>query len=139
MPFAGFLVDKGEMSFAGVMLAGTLGAVLGASVIYYIGIKLGEKRLRHWVDRNGKYLLMSEDELDSSLETFEEHGKKMVLFGRLIPTIRSLISIPAGLEKMNIAVFLLFTLIGTTIWNLILAGGGVYLGRNWQRILGWVV
>ena len=138
MPFAGFLVNKGEMSFTGIMIAGTLGAVLGAGAIYFIGIKLGEKRLRRWVDRNGKYLLLSEDELDSSLETFNEHGKKMVLFGRLIPTIRSLISIPAGLEKMNIPVFLLFTLIGTTIWNLLLAGGGIYLGQNWQQILGWI-
>lgn len=138
MPFAGFLVDKGEMSFAGVMLAGTLGAVAGAVAIYFIGIKLGEKRLRNWVERNGKYLLMSEDELDSTLETFNDHGKKMVLFGRLIPTIRSLISIPAGLEKMNLTVFLIFTLVGTTVWNLALAGGGVYLGKNWQQILGWV-
>ncbi len=138
MPFAGFLVDKGEMNFAGVMLAGTIGAALGATAIYYLGIKLGEERLRGWIKRNGKYLLMSEDELDSSLKTFNKHGKKMVLFGRLIPTIRSLISIPAGLERMNIGIFLIFTLIGTTIWNLILAGGGVYLGRNWQRILGWI-
>ena len=138
MPFAGFLVNKGEMSFAGVMLAGTLGAVLGAWAIYYIGIRMGEKRLRRWIDKNGKYLLMSENELDSSLETFEEHGKKMVLFGRLIPTIRSLISIPAGLDKMNLGVFLIVTVIDTTLWNLVLAGGGVYLGRNWQQILGWV-
>lgn len=138
MPFAGFLVNKGEMSFLGVMIAGTIGAALGATAIYYIGIKLGEKRLRDWVDRNGKYLLMSESELDRSLDTFNDHGKKMVLFGRLIPTIRSLISIPAGLEKMNLSIFLLFTLLGTTIWNLFLAGGGVYLGQNWERILTWV-
>lgn len=138
MPFAGFLVDKGEMSFAGVMIAGTIGAGLGAVAIYYIGLKLGEGRLRQWVDKNGKYLLMSEDELDSSLETFNNHGKKMVLFGRLIPTIRSLISVPAGLENMNLSVFLIFTLIGTTLWNLVLTGGGVLLGRNWQRVLDWV-
>ena len=138
MPFAGFLVDKGEMSFTGVMLAGTLGAVVGAVAIYFIGMKLGEKRLRNWVETNGKCLLMSKDELDSSLETFNNHGKKMVLIGRLIPTIRSLISIPAGLKKMNIIVFLIFTLIGTTIWNLVLAGGGVYLGQNWEQVLGWL-
>jgi membrane protein DedA with SNARE-associated domain len=138
MPFAGFLVNKGEMSFAGIMVAGTIGALLGACAIYYIGIKLDEDRLRRWVNRNGKYLLMSEDELDSTLETFDDNGKKMVLFGRLIPTIRSLISLPAGLKKMNIAIFLLFTLIGTTSWNLLLAGGGVYLGQNWEQILGWV-
>jgi membrane protein DedA with SNARE-associated domain len=126
------------MSFAGIMVAGTIGALLGACAIYYIGIKLDEDRLRRWVNRNGKYLLMSEDELDSTLETFDDNGKKMVLFGRLIPTIRSLISLPAGLKKMNIAIFLLFTLIGTTSWNLLLAGGGVYLGQNWEQILGWV-
>ncbi|MBK8905201.1 MAG: DedA family protein [Anaerolineaceae bacterium] len=138
MPFAGFQVNKGEMSFVGVILAGTIGALLGAVAIYYFGYRLGEKRLRQWIDKNGKYLLLSEDEFDSSLETFNDHGKKMVLFGRLIPTIRSIISIPAGVEKMNIPVFLLFTVIGTTVWNLLLAGGGVYLGRNWDRVLGWV-
>lgn len=138
MPFAGFLVDKGEMSFTGIMLAGTAGALAGAVAIYFIGVRLGEPRLRSWVDRNGKYLLMSQSELDASLQTFTNHGKVMVLVGRLIPTIRSLISIPAGLEKMNLGVFLLFTLAGTTIWNLLLAGGGVYLGSNWEQILTWV-
>ena len=138
MPFAGFLVDKGEMSFLGVMLAGTLGAVLGAVAIYYIGLRLGEERLRSWVDSNGKYLLLSEDELDSSLDTFNNHGKKMVFLGRLIPTLRSLISVPAGVQKMNIPVFLLLTVVGTILWNLALTGAGVVLGRNWERVLTWI-
>lgn len=138
MPFSGFLVNSGEMSFVGVMIAGTLGAVAGAVAIYYIGLKYGEDRLRAWVNDKGKYLLLSEDELDSSLETFEDHGKKMVLIGRVIPTIRSIISIPAGLEQMNIPVFLALTIVGTTVWNLLLAGGGVVLGQNWDRVLGWV-
>ena len=138
MPFAGFLVDKGEMSFLGVMLAGTLGAVLGAVAIYYIGLRLDEERLRSWVDSNGKYLLLSEDELDSSLDTFNNHGKKMVFLGRLIPTLRSLISVPAGVQKMNIPVFLLLTVVGTILWNLALTGAGVVLGRNWERVLTWI-
>lgn len=138
MPFAGFLVNKGEMSFVGIMISGTAGAIVGAIAIYYIGVKLGEERLRRWVDNNGKYLLLSQSELDSSLDTFNNHGKVMVLVGRLIPTIRSLISIPAGIEHMNLGIFLVFTLVGTTLWNLLLAGGGVYLGSNWERVLVWV-
>lgn len=138
MPFAGFLVDKGEMTFVGIMIAGTIGAAAGAVAIYYIGLKYGEERLCEWIERNGKYILMSVDELESSLETFNDHGKKMVLLGRLIPTIRSLISIPAGIEKMNFTVFFAYTLVGTTVWNLLLAGGGVILGQNWQRVLTWV-
>lgn len=138
MPFAGFLVDKGEMSFVGIMIAGTIGAFAGAVAIYYIGLKYGEKRLRDWINRNGKYILMSENELNSTLQTFNEHGKKMVFIGRLIPTIRSLISLPAGIEKMNLSVFFAFTLAGTTLWNLALAGGGVILGRNWERVLTWM-
>jgi membrane protein DedA with SNARE-associated domain len=138
MPFAGFQVKQGEMSFTGVLLAGTLGALLGALAIYFFGYKLGEKRLRQWIGKYGKYVLLSEEEFDSSLTTFNDHGKKMVLFGRLIPTIRSLISIPAGVGKMNVPIFLLFTVMGTTVWNLLLAGGGVLLGRNWERVLSWV-
>lgn len=138
MPFAGFLVDKGEMSFAGVMIAGTIGAALGAVAIYYIGVRFGEGRLRRWIGEHGRYLLMSEDDLESSLETFSRHGKKMVLFGRVLPGIRSLISLPAGLKKMHLGIFLLFTLVGTTLWNLFLAGGGFILGRNWQQVLAWL-
>lgn len=138
MPFAGFLVNEGEMSFAGVMAAGTIGSLLGAVAIYGVGIWLGEARLRAWIQRYGKRVLLSEEDLAKSLRLFEENGKKMVLLGRVIPTIRSLISLPAGLRGMNMGVFLLFTLVGTTLWNLALAGGGVYLGQQWQRILSWV-
>ena len=136
MPLAGFLVDRGEMSFIGVVAAGTLGALLGALVIYYLGLKVGESRVRNWFQAYGSYLLMSEDDFDRALEKFEGNGKKIVLLGRLIPGARSLISLPAGLEQMNLGHFLLLTTIGTVIWNVILTAAGLMLGRNWQEVLG---
>lgn len=138
MPFAGSLVSRGEFSFAGMMIAGTIGALAGAVAIYYIGLSITEDRARHWVDKYGKFLLLSEEEFDKAIDAFNNHGKVMVLVGRVMPTIRSLISLPAGLERMKLMPFLTFTLIGTTIWNLILLGAGYYMGQNWQQVISFV-
>jgi len=138
MPFAGSLTTRGELNLAGVLISGTTGAVAGAVAIYYIGVWFGEARVRDWFQNHGRYLLMSEEDFDKAIETFNNHGKSMILVGRLMPTIRSLISLPAGLEKMNMATFLLFTAIGTTIWNAILTFGGVWMGNNWQQIKSFV-
>lgn len=115
MPFAGFMVADGQLNFVGVMLAGTLGSVAGALLIYYLGHKLGRERLRKGVQKYGKYLLLSEEELDKALDTFDRHGQMAILLGRLIPGVRSLISIPAGLEEMPIKNFLLLTTLG--VWS----------------------
>ena len=135
MPFAGFLVNKGEMSLAGVLIAGTSGALAGAVAIYYIGVWIERSRIRHWFKEYGKYLLMSENDFDKAIDTFNHHGKKMILIGRVIPTIRSLISFPAGLERMNLGIFLFFTALGTAIWNVLLTYAGVILGQNWESVL----
>ncbi|GAB4576234.1 MAG: DedA family protein [Anaerolineae bacterium] len=138
MPFAGFLVAEGRMGFVPVILAGTLGAVLGAIVLYYLGLWLDEPVIRRFVRRFGRYFLLSEDDLDRALAFFGRYGEAVIFFGRLIPIIRSLISIPAGMNRMPLVRFLIFTAFGTTIWNLVLTLGGWWLGDNWQAILGYV-
>jgi membrane protein DedA with SNARE-associated domain len=135
MPFAGSLAAKGELSIAGVFISGTVGALLGAGAIYYLGSRVSESRAREWFGHYGRYLLLREEDFDKAVETFNERGQMMVLIGRLLPTIRSLISLPAGLEKMNIPKFLFFTTLGTSLWNALLMGAGVWLGSNWEDIL----
>lgn len=138
MPFAGFLVDKGELTFVGILAAGTLGAVVGALVIYYLGRWVGESTMRVWFRSYGHWLLMSERDFDQALAVFNRNGRKMVLIGRLIPGVRSLISLPAGIDRMNPGTFLLFTVLGTLVWNAILGYAGVLLGGNWQRVLDFI-
>jgi membrane protein DedA with SNARE-associated domain len=138
MPFAGFLIAEGEMDFVLSMVAGTLGALAGAVVLYYLGVWADERLIRNFVRRYGKFFLLSEADLDTALDYFERYGKAVVFFGRLIPIIRSLISVPAGMNRMPLGIFLAFTTIGTALWNLALTVGGIILGESWQEILGIV-
>lgn len=138
MPFAGFLVAEGRLSFVGVMLAGTLGAVAGATALYYVGVWLDEPVIRRFVRRFGRYFLISEEDLDRALAFFDRYGELVIFFGRLIPIIRSLISIPAGMNRMPLPKFLVFTTLGATIWNTILTVGGWWLGANWEQIIGYI-
>lgn len=138
MPFAGFLVAEVRLSFAGVMVAGTLGAVAGATALYYVGVWLDEPVIRRFVRRFGRYFLISEEDLDRALAFFDRYGELVIFFGRLIPIIRSLISIPAGMNRMPLLKFLVFTTLGATIWNTILTVGGWWLGANWEQIIGYI-
>lgn len=135
MPFAGSLAAKGELSLAGVFISGTVGALLGAVSIYFMGLKISESRARQWFKQYGRYMLLSKDDFDRALKAFNRRGQSMVFIGRLLPTIRSLISLPAGIDEMNIPKFLFFSALGTGLWNLLLMGAGVWLGDNWQQIL----
>jgi membrane protein DedA with SNARE-associated domain len=135
MPFAGFLVADKKMTFIGIIAAGTLGAGMGAIIIYYIGMKVNEFWLRSILRTYGRYLLLSEKDLDKSLRLFENYGELFVLFGRVIPGIRSIISIPAGYYRMKFSKFIFYTLAGTIVWNLILATSGYVLGNNWEQVL----
>jgi len=138
MPFAGSLAAKGQLTFTGVLISGTIGAVAGATALYYLGVWLEASKIRTWFGQYGRFLLMSEADFDQAMVTFDKNGKKMVLVGRVIPTIRSLISVPAGLGEMRIATFLFYTTLGTIVWNIILAYGGFLLGQNWEAVLDWV-
>ena len=130
MPFAGFVVGQGKASFLPVWAAGTFGAVLGAVVLYYIGRWADEPIVRRFVRRFGKWFLLSETDLDRVLLAFARHGEAIVFFGRLIPIVRSLISLPAGMQRMPMGKFLLFTTLGAAIWTAVLTAAGVILGAQ---------
>lgn len=134
MPLAGFMVAQEKFSFVGIAVAGTLGSVLGALPLYYLGAKLGEDKLKKFAERHGRWLTLSPEDIDKSKDWFERHGTTAVFFCRLIPGIRSFISIPAGFNRMNLGSFLFFTTLGAGIWTSILAGTGYVLGANFKQV-----
>lgn len=135
MPFSGFQVARGDLTFLGAVLAGTLGAVAGAIPMYFIGVWADEHLIRRFVRRYGRYLDISESDLDRVLGVFHKYGEAVVFFGRLIPLVRTLISIPAGMDRMPLPRFLGFTFVGAFIWTGVLTYAGVLLGENWEDIL----
>jgi len=130
MPFAGFLISSGEMKFALVILFSTLGSLTGSLLSYYIG-KYGGNR---FVLRYGKYFLLNEEHLKKTERWFSKKGDLTIFIGRFIPVVRHVISIPAGIGKMNIKKFIIYTLIGAGMWNAFLAYFGFVLGNNWETI-----
>ena len=138
MPAAGFAAARGELSLTGVIIAGGVGSVLGAVVLYYVGRLLNEERLIALTDRYGKWLLLSSDDIRQADDWFDRHGPKIVFFGRLLPGVRSLLSIPAGMANMPMGQFLLYTSLGTTLWSGLLAVAGYQLGANYEQIEGWI-
>jgi len=127
---AGYLISQDEMRFDMVMLSAMGGSMLGALVNYYIALTLGRKILQKY----GKYFFIKESALDKMEIYFQKHGHISTFIGRLIPGIRQLISIPAGLSRMNIAVFSLYTALGATIWALVLVLLGYFIGENQELI-----
>ena len=145
MPLAGYLAAQGRMSFAAAVAAGIAGSVLGALFWYWVGRSVGEERLRRWVERHGEWLAMRPGDVDRARAFFVRHGSTGVFLGRLVPVVRTLISVPAGIVRMNLVVFLFFTALGTAIWTGLLAYAGRLLGARFPQIeayLGpvtWVV
>jgi len=138
MPLAGFYVGQGKLNFVLVVLAGLLGTVVGALPWYGVGRLVNEQRLERWLSRHGRWLGVSSDELAHSRHWFQRHGAAVVFWGRLIPAIRTLISVPAGIEMMPFGPFLFWTTAGSLIWNLALTAAGWALGSNWNRVLGFI-
>ncbi|WP_027483851.1 DedA family protein [Deinococcus pimensis] len=138
MPLAGFTASRGELDIVLVVLAGTLGSVLGALPLYYLGRLVGEERLVAWADRWGRWLTVRGEEIRRADDWFDRHGHKTVLFGRLVPGLRSLLSIPAGISGMPLAKFLLYTGIGTGLWSTLLAVLGFTLGENYEVVERYV-
>ena len=134
MPLAGFISTQGQLALPWVIVAGTAGSVLGALPLYYLGRRVGEDRLRRWAETRGHWIGLSPEDLDKSKRWFERHGGKTVLLCRVIPGVRSLISIPAGFAKMNVGVFLLYTTVGSAIWSGLLAAAGRALGSNYEKV-----
>jgi membrane protein DedA with SNARE-associated domain len=135
MPFAGFLAASGRYNLIGVIAAGMVGSVAGALVLYYLGMWADELIIRRFVRRFGRFFLLSEADVDSALAFFSRYGDAAVFFGRLVPIVRSLISVPAGMQRMPLPKFLLLTVLGTTIWSTILSVAGYFLGQNWALVI----
>ena len=138
MPFAGFVAARGELNVVGVLLAGTAGSVAGALPWYYAGKVYGKERLEAFADKHARWLTVTHGDIEHAMESFEKHGRKVVLFGRLIPAIRTLISVPAGLARMSMGQFLLYSTIGSLIWTGILAGAGYLLESQYERVAEYV-
>ena len=137
MPFAGYLASTGEFSLPLVILAGTLGATLGSTVAYGIARMVG----RPLVDKYGKYILLDQKKVDKADAWFKKWGSWGILIGHAIPGIRSVISFPAGIFKMDLKRFVLFTFFGALIWNTVLSTVGYLLGEYyiefWEAVGGW--
>ena len=138
MPFAGFVAARGDLSVVGVLIAGTAGSVAGALPWYYAGKVYGKERLEKLADKHARWLTVTHGDIEHAMEAFEKHGRKVVLLGRLIPAIRTLISVPAGLAKMPLAQFLLFSTVGSLLWTGILTGAGYLLESQYERVADYV-
>lgn len=134
MPAAGFAVARGDLNLLLVIIAGTLGSVLGALPLYYFGSLFNKQRLIDFTEKYGKYVFVKPDDVISADDWFNKHGKKAVFFGRMVPGIRSLISIPAGMNKMPLLPFIIFTTAGAAIWTTLLTLAGYHFGKNYEVI-----
>lgn len=134
LPLTGFLVSQGRMNFVAALIAATIGSVVGALILYWFGYAWGEERIRQFVKRYGRWMLLTEEDLDRSQAWFDHHGKVAVLVGRLAPLVRSLVSIPAGVTRMPLLTFTIYTTIGSALWNAVLIGAGWALGASWTHV-----
>lgn len=135
LSLGGFMTTQSEMTVPLVILFATLGAVIGAFILYGIGRLVNKDVIARWLDgRVGKVLGFKPADVDKANEWFEKKGNITVLFCRCIPIVRSLISIPAGMSKMKMLPFVLYTVVGTTVWNTILVVAGHFLGEAWHKV-----
>jgi len=130
MPFAGFLVFKGEITLWGVALAGAIGCVVGSIPAYYLGMYGG----RPLVEKYGKWVLISAKDLNWADQAFAKHGEIIIFIGRLLPAVRTFIAFPAGVARMNMTKFISYTFLGSLIWCYVLALAGFKAGENWESL-----
>ncbi len=134
MPFGGYLAKQGKMSFWGVVLFGTLGATLGSLPLYYAGRVYGEKRLKKWADKYGVWLGVDASDISKSKKWFLKHQMISVFWCRMVPGIRSIIAIPAGLNNVPLLPFLGLTFAGCFAWTLLLTTLGYFLGEAFRKV-----
>ena len=134
MPLGGFFVYTGDLNFYILIVSGLIGTVVGALPWYFLGKLLNEKKLSNFIDRKGKFVGISLKDLDKSRLWFDKYGVLLVFWGRLIPGIRTLISVPAGIELMPINKFLIWTSLGSLIWVIFLTSAGYLFGENYEII-----
>ncbi len=134
MPLAGFTIAQGQLNFGGAVAAGTIGTMLGTYAWYYVGRLVNHQRLAAWTDRYGQWLGITAQDIDRVNNWFNQHGRKAVFFGRMVPGIRTLISLPAGMNQMPVAIFSIYSTVGTLIWIVALTSAGFLLGENYALI-----
>ena len=140
MPLAGYTATfpNTQIQVIPAIAAGVIGTILGAIPWYYAGLLLGQKRLQLLASRYGKWIGISGDDIEKSTNWFQKHGSKAVLFGRLVPGIRTLISIPAGISKMPVVPFFIYSTIGTIAWVTLLTYAGYFLGKNYKLVEDYI-
>lgn len=138
MPLAGYTASQGDASIVAVTVAGAIGSLAGATFWYVIGRVFGEERLKWLARRFGRILTMTPRDVDKADDWFDTYGHLAVLFGRLVPAVRTLISIPAGLSEMPPTRFLVYSGIGTAGWTTILSLAGYALGSQYEAVSGWI-
>ena len=134
MPLAGFVAARGELNALGVIAAGCAGSIAGALPWYAAGRSLGRERLRHFAERHGRWLTITPRDLDRAFRWFDRHGAFGVFAGRLLPALRTVISLPAGLAEMSLAPFLFWTALGTLLWTSLLVGAGYVLQSQYEMV-----
>lgn len=134
MPFAGYLVSQGSLNFIGVVLAGAFGNLVGSLIAYAIGFYLEEHIILGLVRKYGKFLLLTEHDYIKSVGWLKKYGDFVAFFSRMLPAVRTFISLPAGLSEMNIWKFSFYTFLGSLIWSALLTYVGVYFGSEWHAL-----
>ena len=137
LPFAGFSSSQGDLNVVLAWVAATIGALAGAWVLYGVGALVGYERLLELSEKRW-FLLFGEKDLERGERFFERHGAAIVFFGRCIPLVRSIVSVPAGVARMPLVRFTVLTAVGSGIWNAVFIGAGRALGDRWERVEGWV-
>ena len=138
IPFAGFSAAEGNLDFLGVVVAATLGSLAGMIPWYLVGRLFGLDRVRRLADRHGRWFTLNADEIDRAAIWFVRYGPLIVLFGRLLPIIRTLISIPAGLARMPVLPFVLYSALGMLLWNTVLVSAGYILHEHYHLVEAWI-
>ena len=134
LPFAGFVAQRGSDSVVLMILAATVGSVIGALIMYWIAAIIGDERLHAFTRKFGKWVQIREADLTRAEEWFDRHAVSAVLVGRCVPLIRSVVSIPAGFRRMKLIPYIAYTFLGSLVWNIALVGAGAILGENWERV-----
>ncbi len=133
MPFAGFLISQGKMTLLGATIAGAFGSLVGSAILYWIGYYGG----RPLVERYGKYVFISKHDMEKSDNFFNRYGSGAIFFSRMMPIVRTYISLPAGIARMNFKNFTVYTFLGSVPWCFALAYIGKFLGDNWNSLEGY--
>ena len=138
MPLAGYNAAQGTLSLLGAIVSGSIGSLAGAFFWFLLGYWLGCQKLKTFALRHGRWLTLTPRDIDRADRWFDRHGGKAVFIGRMVPAVRTLISVPAGVARMELARFTLFSALGTAVWTAILALAGYFLGAGYQRVNGIV-